>query len=92
MVFLADMHGYTMYFHKVMAQEYSVGFVDAVVKVVNGHVDNAHCKIVLIKSVPEDTNILPSFWSIRIKRNIVTKYITKYKARLNVHRGKETLG
>ena len=61
-----------------------------VVKEVNGHVDNSHWKLVPIESAPEDTDILPSVWSMQRKRNLVTNEITKYKARLNVHGGKQT--
>ena len=61
-------------------------------KEVNGHIYNTHWKLVPIESVPEDTNILPSVWSMRRKINIVTNEITKYKARLNVHGGKQTFG
>ena len=88
MSFLDDMQGDTMYFHQAMYQEYSGDFVEAVVKEVNGHVDNSHWKLIPIESVPEDTDILPSVWSMQRKRNLVTNKITKYKARLNVHGGK----
>ena len=92
MVFLAEMQGDTMYFHQAISQEDSGDFVEAVLKEVNGHVDNAHWKLVPIESVPEDTDTLPSMWSMRRKRNLVTNEITKYKARLNVHGGKQTFG
>ena len=58
----------------------------------NVHVNNAHCKLVPIKSVPEDTDILPSVWYMQRKRNLVTNEITKYKARLNVYGGKQNFG
>ena len=61
-------------------------------KEVNGHVDKSHWKIVPIESVPEDTYILPSVWSMQRKSNLVTNDITKYKSRLNVHGGKQTFG
>ena len=92
MSFLAEMQGDTLYFHQAMAQEDSGDFVEAVVKEVNGHVDNSHWKLVPIESVPEDTDILPSVCSMQRKINIVTNEITKYKARLNVHGGKQTFG
>ena len=92
MAFLAEMQGDTMYFHQAMAQDDSGEFVEAVVKEVNGHVDNTHWELIPIESVPEDTDILPSVWSMRRKRNLVTNEITKYKARLNVHGGKQTFG
>ena len=88
MAFLADMQGDMMYFHQSMAQEDSGDFLEAVVKEVNGHIGNALWKLSPMKSVPEDTNILPSLWSTQSNINIVTNEITKYKARLNVHRGK----
>ena len=61
-----------MYFHQSMAQEDSGDLVEEVMKEVNGRVENAHCKIVPIKLVPEDTFTLPSVWSIKIKINLVT--------------------
>ena len=62
------------------------------VKEVNVHVENIHWTLFPIESVPEDTDILPSVWSMQKKRNIVTNEITKYKARLNVHGGKQDFG
>ena len=58
-----------------MAQDDSGDFVDAVVKEVNGHVDNTHWGLIPIADVPEDTNVLPSMWSMRRKRNLVTNEI-----------------
>ena len=81
-----------MYFHHSMAQEDSGDFVEAAVKEVNGHVDNAHWELVPIESVSEGTDILPYMWSIQIKRNIITNEIAKYMAHMNVHGGKQTFG
>ena len=64
MAFLAEIQGDTIYFHQAMAQEDSGDFVEAVVKEVNGHVLNAHWRLVPIQSVPEDIDILPSVWSM----------------------------
>ena len=89
---LDDMQGDPMYFHQTMAQEDSGDFVDAVVKEVNGYVENAHWKHVPAKSVPEYTDIFPSIWYMQIKRNIFINEITKYKAGLNVHGGNQTFG
>ena len=49
MAFLYEILGDMMYFHQYMAQEESGNFVEAVVKEVNVHVDNTHCKLVPIK-------------------------------------------
>ena len=68
-----------------MAQEDSGDFLEAVMKEVNGHIYNTHWKLVPIESVPEDTDILPSVWSMQRNRNLITNDITKYKACMNVH-------
>ena len=62
MAFLDEIQGTTMYFHKAMAQEDSGDFVEEVLEEFNGHVDNAHWKLVPIVSVTEDTDILSSVW------------------------------
>ena len=49
MALLAEMQGETMYFHQTMSQEESGDFVGVVEKEVNGHVENAHWKIVPIE-------------------------------------------
>ena len=81
-----------MYFHQAMAQEDSGDLWEAGVKEVNGHVDNTHWKLVSIEYVPEDTDIPPYVWFIQRNINIVTNETTKYKARLNMHIGKQTFG
>ena len=90
--FAAEMMGNTMYFHQAMQQEDSDHFVDAVVKKINGHIDNKSWELVNIEDNPKDVEIIPSVWAMRRKRNLVTNEITKCKARLNIHRGKQTLG
>ena len=70
--FLAEIQGDTMNFYQVIYQKDSGDFVEAVVKDVNVHVDNAHCKLVPIYSVPEDNHILSSVWYMQRNRNLVT--------------------
>jgi len=36
--------------------------------------------------------VLPSVWAVRRKRNLTTGEITKHKARLNLHGGKQEFG
>ncbi len=45
-----------------------------------------------IKLVPNDVQIVPSVWSLWRKRNLTTNKITKHKARLNLHGGKQIYG
>ena len=49
MEFLDETQGEMMYFHQSMDQEDSGDFVEAVVKEVNGKIDNAHWKLVPIE-------------------------------------------
>ena len=50
--------------------------------------------LVLIKrtQVPKGKNVLPAVWAMKQKRDILTGKKTKYKARLNVHGGKQIHG
>ena len=89
--FAAEMMGEIMYFHQAMQQEDSDEFVDAVVKEINGDVDNKSWELVNIEDVPKDAEIIHSVWFMRRKRNLVTYKITKYKARLNIHGDKQTI-
>ena len=50
--------------------------------------------MVLIKrtQVPKGKNVLPAVWAMKRKRDIATQAIKKYKARLNLHGGKQVFG
>ena len=90
--FHAEMMGDVMYYHQAMKQDDADEFLGAVVKEVNGHVENNNWELVERSAVPDDQDVVPSVWSMRRKRNLTTNEITKYKARLNVHGGKQTFG
>ena len=90
--FSAEMMGDIMYFHQAMRQQDSDRFVDALVKEVNAHVKHENWQVVPIEEKPEEEELIPAVWAMRRKRNLVTNEITKYKARLNIHGGKQTLG
>ena len=55
------------------------------------HEKRKHWKIVPIKEVPENIKILDLVWAMRIKRQIGTGEISKYKARLNAHGGQQEI-
>ncbi len=84
--------GDIMYLHQAFKQKDASQFVDAVVREINGHVENKHWKLVKWDSVLDDVQIVPSVWSLRRKRNLTTNEITKHKARLNLHGGKQIYG
>ena len=90
--FHAEMMGDIMYLHQALKQKDASQFVDAVVREINGHVENDHWKLVKQDSVPNNVQIVPSVWSLWRKRNLTTNEITKHKARLNLHGGKQIYG
>jgi hypothetical protein len=90
--FHAEMMGDIMYFHQAMQQDDADEFVKAVVKEVNGHIDNNRWQLISRDEVPEGIDVIPSVWSMRRKRNLTTNAITKYKSRLNIHGGKQVYG
>ncbi len=90
--FHAEMMGDIMYMHQALKQKDASQFVDAVVREINGHVENKHWKLVKRDSVPGDVQIVPSVWSLWCKCNLTTNKITKHKARLNLHGGKQIYG
>ena len=92
MAFHSEMLGDTMYFHQAMNQPDADSFVKATIKEVNGHVDNGNWELTPKEEVPSEAELLPAVWAMIRKRDLVTNEITKYKARLNIHGGKQTLG
>ncbi len=77
-VFHAKMMGDIMYYHQALQQPDAKQFAGAVVKEVNGHVDNKHWELVKQEEAPEDVQVVPSVWSMRRKRNLTTNKITKH--------------
>ena len=90
--FWSEMCGDVMHFGQAMKQPDRHQFVEAVVKEVNGHVDNQNFKLIRRSEVPEGEPIQQSVWAMRRKRNLTTGEITKHKARLNLHGGMQEFG
>jgi Reverse transcriptase (RNA-dependent DNA polymerase) len=51
-----------------------------------------HWDVIPIEEVPEGQQVLPAVWAFRRKRRITTGEVYKWKARLNIHGGKQLLG
>ncbi len=66
--------------------------MEAVIKEVNGHIDNNHWKLIPRTEVPEGTEVVPSVWAMQRKQDLTTGRVTKHKARLNLHGGKQKFG
>jgi hypothetical protein len=90
-VFLAEMMGDIMYLHQALRQPDAREFVEAVIKEINGHIDNDNWKLISCTEVPEDTEVVPSVWAMHCKQNLTTGRVTKHKARLN-RGGKQEYG
>ncbi len=86
--FHSEMMGDIMYLNQALRQPDAAHFVKAVITEINGHVGNKKWQLTKQSEVPPDTDVLPSVWSLRHKRDITSNEIKKYKAHLNLHGGK----
>jgi hypothetical protein len=59
---------------------------------VNDHIECKHWELIPREQVPEGEKILLAVWSMKRKQEIKTQKVNKYKARLNVHGGKQEYG
>ena len=59
---------------------------------VTAHTDNGHWQLMKRADLPAGQQVLPSVWAFRRKRRIATNEVYKWKARLNIHGGKQTYG
>ena len=74
----------TMYLHEAMKEPDREEFIDAMHKEVKDQSDNGNFEITHKSKVPKGATILPTVWQMKRKRNIRTRQIKKYKARLNI--------
>jgi hypothetical protein len=59
-----EMIGNIMYYDQALQQPDAIQFANAIVKEVNGHVDNKHWTLVKQKDVPKEALIVPSDWAM----------------------------
>lgn len=78
-----------MYLKEAMNADDSQNFVTAMQEEVQAHVRDKNWIIVHKSVVPHNRKILPAVWAFRRKRDIATRKVYKWKARLNVHGGKQ---
>jgi hypothetical protein len=86
------MMGNIIYFHQALHQPDAAEFVKALIKEVNGLIENKRWKLVRRSEVSKNVDVIPSVWSMRCKYNLTTNEVTKYKSRLNLHDGKQVYG
>ena len=90
--FHAEMMGDIMYLNQALKQHDADEFVKAVIKEIDGHVNAKRWEVVKRDDIPEGHEALPSVWAMRRKRDLSTNEVTKHKARLNIHGGKQQFG
>ena len=74
----------TMYLHEAMREKDRDEFSKAMVKEVKDQMDNGNFTIIKATDVPKDKSILPAVWQMKRKRDIKTRKVKKWKARLNI--------
>ena len=63
-----------------MQQDDADEFVGAVVKEVNGHVENNNWEVIKRSKVPADEEVIPSVWAMRFRRMAHTEGMTSSSA------------
>ena len=74
----------TMYYHEAMRQPDRKEFLQAMLKEVADQMGNGNFELISRDKVLEGEKVLPMVWQMKRKRDIRTRAIKKYKARLNV--------
>ena len=90
--FAASSNPDIMYLNEAMSAPDCHEFRKAMHKEVEAHTNDGNWEIMKISDVPEHQPILPAVWAFRRKRRISTQEIYKWKARLNLHGGKQEHG
>lgn len=87
--FAASSNPDIMYLHEALKAPDRDEFLKAMQQEVKDHEERGHWELVSKSDIPEGTIILPAVWAMRRKRRITTNEVYKWKARLNVHGGKQ---
>lgn len=74
----------TMYLHQALKEPDRKEFIKAMVKEVEDQFQNGNFTIVPKSQLPKGATVLPAVWQMKRKRDIRTRRVKKYKARLNI--------
>lgn len=89
---LDDKNHDTLYYHDAMKQSDADQFKDAMKKEFVDHCKRDHWDLIPMSEVPKDHRVLDSVWAMKRKRDIKTRKVYKWKARLNIHGGQQEIG
>jgi hypothetical protein len=81
-----------MYMHEAMRAPDRQKFIQAMEKDVGFQMANGNYTIVRRKDVPKDHTIFRAVWQMKRKRDIKTRDVKKWKARLNLDESSMTKG
>ena len=74
----------TLYYHEAMKEEDRDQFSKAMQKEYDDRLNTGVYALQLKSKLPKDATVLPVVWQLKRKRDIKTRVIKKYKARLNI--------
>jgi len=80
--YLAKTDSDTMYLHQALQEPNRDQFIRAVIKEVKDHISRGHWDLVPVSKVPKGEKILDVVWAMKRRRNILTREVYKWKARL----------
>jgi hypothetical protein len=75
----------TMYHHEAMRHPDREEFKKAMQKEIDDQMANGNFTIVRRTKVPKGAMVLPAVWQMKQKRDILSRQVKKWKARLNVN-------
>jgi hypothetical protein len=90
--FAASSNPDIMYIDQALKEPDSEQFRQAMTDKVASHTELGHWQVRNRASLPPGEKVLPSVWAMRRKRRISTGEAYKWKARLNIHGGKQEYG
>jgi Reverse transcriptase (RNA-dependent DNA polymerase)/GAG-pre-integrase domain len=82
----------TLYLHQAMQSEDRVQFLRAMKEEVESQTKNGNWVVVHKSTLPTGAQVLPAVWAMKRKRKIMDGTVYKWKARLNIDRGKQVHG
>ena len=74
----------TMYMHEAMREPDKEHFKKAMKKEWNDQLSNGNFVVRHKSEIPKSTTILPAVWQMKRKRDIISRAVKKYKARMNI--------
>ena len=82
--FAAKTDPHSMYYHQAIREPNCRQFINTMVDELNDHIKRGHWSLVPLSSVPPNTRILVSICTMKRKRDIISRKVYKWKARIHI--------